>query len=264
MASLCRIECEQTFVVARQVENGGQIEFEKLLGDGQGTLIVETPLLTVGQDAPTQLARREVVDPPQVAQHLAGRCGFFTAAARAAVERAKPALRLKDGDPEARTASIPRQRCWRDSWRRRRQTANRRGRLHGRVPRGSADAGSPSSPTRPALARSNHPRSDFRSETLSSGSGRTRSSAHLRDRTSAASVRMFQSGNAETKSRRKSSANRLPWNGAPPITWRVPLPRAASLLRPYGRCRRRRLAAPDDGSCENGDIRTAPRPDALT
>ena len=100
MAAATAVEGEQAVVVAGQVEHGGQVEFEELFRDGEGALVVETPLPAVGQDAPAQPARCEIVDAPQVPQHLGGRRRLFAATARAAVERAKQALRLDDRKPE--------------------------------------------------------------------------------------------------------------------------------------------------------------------
>ena len=76
MAAYGLVEREQTVVVAGKVENGGQVEFEEPVGDGEGALVVETPLLTVGQNASAQLAGYEVLEAPQVAQHL-GRTALF-------------------------------------------------------------------------------------------------------------------------------------------------------------------------------------------
>ena len=63
-------EGKQTFVVAGEVEERREVELEELLRDGAGSLIIEPPPGAVGEDAPAQRARGQVIDPPQVAQHL--------------------------------------------------------------------------------------------------------------------------------------------------------------------------------------------------
>ena len=70
-------EGKQTFVVAGEVEKRREVELEELLRDGAGSLIIEPPPGAVGEDAPAQRARRQVVDPPQVAQHLGRGCGLL-------------------------------------------------------------------------------------------------------------------------------------------------------------------------------------------
>ena len=57
MAAVGVIQGEKTVVVAGKVEHGGQVEFEELLRDGEGALIVKAPLPTVGQDTPAKPAR---------------------------------------------------------------------------------------------------------------------------------------------------------------------------------------------------------------
>ena len=83
---------EQVAARRRGVEERRQIELEELLGDGARALPVEPPAGAVGEDAPAQRAFRQVLHPPQVAEHLGRGRGFLAVPARAAVERAPPAL----------------------------------------------------------------------------------------------------------------------------------------------------------------------------
>ena len=94
------VRAKQALVVAGEVEDRREVEFEELLGDGPSPLIIEPPPGAVGQDAPAQRARGQVVDPPQVAQHLGRGRGLLPPAVGPAVERAPPALGFDDRKPE--------------------------------------------------------------------------------------------------------------------------------------------------------------------
>jgi hypothetical protein len=47
---------EKAVVVAGQVQDGRQIKFKELFGNGPGTGKIKPPLGTIGQDTPAQLA----------------------------------------------------------------------------------------------------------------------------------------------------------------------------------------------------------------
>ena len=93
-------EGEQAFIVAGEIEKRREIDFEELLRDGPGTLVIEPPPCTVGEDAPSQLAGRQIVHAPKVAEHLSRGRVFLAPASGAAVERAPPALGLDDRETE--------------------------------------------------------------------------------------------------------------------------------------------------------------------
>ena len=93
-------EGEQAFIVAGEIEKRREIDFEELLRDGPGTLVIEPPPCIVGEDAPSQLAGRQIVHAPNVAEHLSRGRVFLAPATGAAVERAQPALGLDDRETE--------------------------------------------------------------------------------------------------------------------------------------------------------------------
>ena len=88
MVSLSFGEGEQAVIVAREIEKHRKVDFEELLRDGPGTLIIESPLCAVGKDAPSQPAGCQIVHAPKVAEHLSRGCVFLAPAFGAPVERA--------------------------------------------------------------------------------------------------------------------------------------------------------------------------------
>ena len=100
MVSLSFGEGEQAVIVAGDIEKHREVDFEELLRDGPGTLIIESPPCAVGEDAPSQLAGSQIVYAPKVAEHLSRGCVFLAPAFGAAVERAQPALGLDDRETE--------------------------------------------------------------------------------------------------------------------------------------------------------------------
>ncbi len=64
------VEGKQVVIKAREVEKYCKIDFEELLRDGAGTLVVKPPARAVGEDAPAQFTGRQVVYPPEIAEHL--------------------------------------------------------------------------------------------------------------------------------------------------------------------------------------------------
>ena len=58
-ANLKRRKCEESAVVSRHAEDGGKPQTKEVLGHRPGPL--EAPLGTIGEDAPPDLANREVV-----------------------------------------------------------------------------------------------------------------------------------------------------------------------------------------------------------
>ena len=93
-------EGEQAVIVAGEIEKRREIDFEEVLRDGPSTLVIEPPPCTVGEDAPSQLAGRQIVHAPKVAEHLSRGRVFLAPATGAAVERAQPALGLDDRETE--------------------------------------------------------------------------------------------------------------------------------------------------------------------
>ena len=78
------------------VENHREINLEELLRDGPCARVIEAPVRTVGENSPAELARREIVDPPEVPEHLGGWGRFLATSPGAAVQRPKPSFRFHD------------------------------------------------------------------------------------------------------------------------------------------------------------------------
>ena len=87
---------EQAVVVPRNIENRREIYLEELFGDGPRACVVQTPVSAIGENAPAELAGGQIVDAPEVTQHLGGRRRLLAPSPGAAVERSKPSFRLHD------------------------------------------------------------------------------------------------------------------------------------------------------------------------
>ena len=87
---------EQAVVVPRNIENRREIDFEELFGDGPRACVVQAPVRAIGENAPAELACGQIVDAPEVTQHLGGGRRFLAPSPGAAVERSKPSFRLHD------------------------------------------------------------------------------------------------------------------------------------------------------------------------
>ena len=86
--------------MAGEIEGGCEVDLEELLGDRASALVVEPPARAVGEDPPAQGSGREVVHPPQVAEHLGrGSHSLRLAAGAPAIEGLEPALGLDDRNP---------------------------------------------------------------------------------------------------------------------------------------------------------------------
>ena len=78
----------------------GEVDLKELLRDGARALVVEPPPGSVRENAPAEPAVGQVVDPPEIAEHLGGRRGLLPDPSRSAVEGAEPPLRLDDRKAE--------------------------------------------------------------------------------------------------------------------------------------------------------------------
>ena len=99
-------EREEAIVVAGEIENGREVDFEELLGDGPGSLIVQPPARAVRQDAPAKLSGGQVVHTPEIAEHLGRGRGPLLLVPGAAVDGPEPALGLDHRDPERVTPPL--------------------------------------------------------------------------------------------------------------------------------------------------------------
>src|SRR5690349_3660453 len=87
------------------MEYAAEIDFEVFLGDGIGALKIETPLHSIGQDAPAKLATRDIVDFPKLAENLVRRYpGVFEIGSVAAIQNSLPALSLHDASAVTKSA----------------------------------------------------------------------------------------------------------------------------------------------------------------
>ena len=100
VAALRRAEGEEAFVVAGEIEDRREIDLEELFGHRPGALVVEPPACAVGENTPTERARREIVDASQIAQHLGRWRRLLAGSPGVAVERTQPALGLHDRKTE--------------------------------------------------------------------------------------------------------------------------------------------------------------------
>ena len=63
-------EGEQAVIVSREIKERCEIDFEKLLRDRPGALIVEPPPGAIGENAPAEFAGGQVIHTPKIAKHL--------------------------------------------------------------------------------------------------------------------------------------------------------------------------------------------------
>ena len=96
MAAAVLAQSEQIAAAGGNVEDRRKIDLEKLFRDRARAGEVEPPAGAVGENAPAQLAGRQIVHAPQITKHLRRGRGFFAAPLGAAVERTPPALGLDD------------------------------------------------------------------------------------------------------------------------------------------------------------------------
>jgi hypothetical protein len=88
---------EEVEIAAGTAERLAEVDFQEVLGDGEGSAEIEPPMAAVGEDAPAEVAFRDVSDPTQVAEHLRrGHAFFRLPPGLLAVEHAVPALGLDD------------------------------------------------------------------------------------------------------------------------------------------------------------------------
>ena len=80
--------------MVRQFERLGQVDLKKILGDGEGALEVEAPLLAVREQTHPHFPRGLHIDAAEVLQHL--RRWYAIVALRCAVECTFPSLGLQN------------------------------------------------------------------------------------------------------------------------------------------------------------------------
>ena len=93
-------EGEQAVIVSREIKKRCEIDFEKLLRNRPGALIVEPPPGAIGENAPAEFAGGQVIHTPKIAKHLGRWRGLLSPSPGAAVQWTPPALRLDDCEAE--------------------------------------------------------------------------------------------------------------------------------------------------------------------